>query len=616
METAKKHQIKSSALGLAISFVLMLMLSLFNWGVVSGWGNVKIKRLYMTGDDGLQYSALMYTPKNARDDNQVPAVLMVHGGAGNARNHESWAVEFSRRGFIVLSVDHNGAGESESYKDKGNPDKSENNAGKKVPDYWNNEQTIPEAWLKYLLNVPMVDQNRVIAAGHSMGCPAAARLAEKYQLAGSILASGPRAATVNFTGEYHGATLLTSGTSDLQDNEHILDFMSTGARILGFVGEGENIEYGKLYGSYESGNCFLGLRIEKQVHEFAFASTKAIGAFVDFAQNIMDVPNHIAPANQIWFYKDILGQLGMYAFAASLVFLYLFVIDSVPAFNGLKQKRPKNIGLRKQGMVIAILITIAAPLICMKTATFGLLNVLTNSGLFNMGHPTKPLTIVLGSSLFGLLMLFLFWKTDAKKHQATLYDLGIASEATGKVSAKMIGKALLLAVMVIAVGWTYLALQTKVLGTDFYCLFWGYKPIDFNKFPQYLPYIVLWTLCFIVTSIGINVEKRLPESGKEWLDTLTAIVFNVVVSIASVVFILWLQNYLQISANGALNGQAMVDWKIDITRLYGMPAGMSIGIAGNTYLYRKTGSIWPGTFLMGIMCSLSAVLYGTYGIAL
>ena len=41
-----------------------------------------------------------------------------------------------------------------------------------------------------------------------------------------------------------------------------------------------------------------------------------------------------------------------------------------------------------------------------------------------------------------------------------------------------------------------------------------------------------------------------------------------------------------------------------------MPAGMFIGGAGNTYLYRKTGNIWLGAILMGIVCALAACLYG------
>lgn len=38
-------------------------------------------------------------------------------------------------------------------------------------------------------------------------------------------------------------------------------------------------------------------------------------------------------------------------------------------------------------------------------------------------------------------------------------------------------------------------------------------------------------------------------------------------------------------------------------------------IAGfvNTYMYRKTGSIWPGVILGGALCALACVLYGAVG---
>ena len=47
-----------------------------------------------------------------------------------------------------------------------------------------------------------------------------------------------------------------------------------------------------------------------------------------------------------------------------------------------------------------------------------------------------------------------------------------------------------------------------------------------------------------------------------------------------------------------------------MTRIWGMPVGMIIGAAGNTYCFRKTGNIWLGAFLMGTVCALSACTYG------
>lgn len=91
----------------------MLLLSLVNWGLVTGWGNTRVTRLTLVGDNGMQYSALIYVPKNATNETPAPGIMMYHGNSGNARNHESWALEFARRGFVCLSVDNNGAGNGE-----------------------------------------------------------------------------------------------------------------------------------------------------------------------------------------------------------------------------------------------------------------------------------------------------------------------------------------------------------------------------------------------------------------------------------------------------------------------------------------------------------------------
>ena len=60
-------------------------------------------------------------------------------------------------------------------------------------------------------------------------------------------------------------------------------------------------------------------------------------------------------------------------------------------------------------------------------------------------------------------------------------------------------------------------------------------------------------------------------------------------------------------------GAAWGNWGADLTRLWGMPAGMTIAGFVNTYMYRKTGSIWPGVILGGALCALACVLYGAVG---
>ena len=94
-----------------IMLAITIIISLLNWGVVSNWGDVQIRRLTISGPDGANSSGLLYIPSNATDETPAPLMICFHGNAGNARNHESWAVEFARRGFVVLSPDLYGSGD-------------------------------------------------------------------------------------------------------------------------------------------------------------------------------------------------------------------------------------------------------------------------------------------------------------------------------------------------------------------------------------------------------------------------------------------------------------------------------------------------------------------------
>ena len=114
-EEGKKKRQKDVIRFFAVTVLLVILTAVLNWGVVSDWGNVKITRMTMVGRDGNQFSALLYVPKTATNATPAPALINFHGNAGNARNHESWAVEFARRGFVVLSVDQYGSGDSEQF---------------------------------------------------------------------------------------------------------------------------------------------------------------------------------------------------------------------------------------------------------------------------------------------------------------------------------------------------------------------------------------------------------------------------------------------------------------------------------------------------------------------
>lgn len=366
----------------------------------------------------------------------------------------------------------------------------------------------------------------------------------------------------------------------------------------------------------ESGAVYQHLLVEDQIHEGAFIDATAIGYQLDFVQSLIEAPNPISGSDQVWMWKDVMGFLGCLAFAAWLCATVLFLMDKVPFLATLRQPLPRNIGLRGPGFAISVIAAIVFPIIAIYFGGFGILGLLgatdayTNVeyGIFRLRFTNIAIGIVVALTLMGLITLVAYLLVDGRKYKATLHDLGLTTEGKKGLNFKQIGTAFLLACLVIFIGWSYLSIQRSVLSTDFYCLFFGLKAVASRKVVYYIPYLIIWMLCFVVAAIGMNVERRLPSTGNEKLDTAIAVVFNGLLNCLGLTVIILIENYLQIRAGA---GASSLDgWGTDVTRLWGMPLGMFIGGAGSTFCYRKTGSVWLGAFLFGAVAALMACTFG------
>jgi pimeloyl-ACP methyl ester carboxylesterase len=588
----------------AITLLLTVFMSLVNWGVITGWGSVKIQRLTISGSDGIQLSALIYIPQNASNETPAPLLICHHGNAGNARNHESWSLEFARRGFVVLSVDQFGAGNSQNY--------TADTLG------LDSMTSVGDMFYQYVLSMPIVDHNNIIAADHSMGCSAAAAIGAMHN-AKAIISASPVIllgednkyldAWNAYTGNYLDITGLVESSVEAKTKES-LAWLS--ARP-GFENQTE-FKLDTVYGSFEEGNAFCAKLETHRIHEAAFVNSTSIGNILWFSQMSVgeeNVPNYIDAGDQIWPIKDYTGLFGMYAFAAFLCMLALLLIEEIPAFEIVKQPLPRNIGLRGVGFLISAALGIIFPYIVLKTDAFGIIGGRHGAGLakagFQLTYANMAFGTVIGLNMLGCLGFLLYYFAEGRRHKLGLRDLGLTNDGNTMFNGIMILKTMLVSAIVIAVGWTYVKLQGEVLGTDFYGWFFGIKDIPMIKLKYYVPYIIVWIICFIVASFTLNVERRLPTTGKEWLDTLIAIVVNIVLATFTIVVIIVVKWELQ---SVGRDTYAFWTFGADTQRIWGMPVGMSIGIGGSTFLFRKTGNTWLSAILMGIVASIMCVTFG------
>ena len=594
--TLPKTKSRKALNAFLIALAVTIVLSIINWGIITGWGGVRISRLTLIGNDGNRYSALMYVPKSATDTNPAPAAIFTHGGAGSGRNHESWCVEFARRGVICISVDNLGSGDSE----------------------WNaatpmGNNAVTDLFADYLVNLPMVDRSRLITGGHSLGGSQSYYVAVKYDAPVCLISNASRDQQGLDGKFYQGNMLVINGTADTRNPlEKFRQEITDNMRINGYEIEDETLVPGKLYGSFEEGNAHMLVEVKDQIHEAAFINKEHIRNLLDFTQNSITLPNPIDASSQIWPFKDAVGLAGMISFAAMMVLFAVMLTEEVPLFAAVKQPLPRNIGLRKVGLGISVVCAVLFPLIVLYTGGLGLVNFFGMKSENLTWMPVRFANIaianVIGLNVLGLLTFILFIFTDGKKQKATLRDYGLTSEGKEGLDFALIGKAAVIALITVFVGWNYLSIQKNLFGTDFYCLFFGFKPFVWSKFSYGWHYYIAWIICFLMAAVGMNVERRLPSTGSEAKDTAIAMIVNIILAAGTITFMIFLQNRMQIAIGGT--STALGNWGTDITRIWGMPIGMAIGAGGNTYLYRKTGNIWLGAILMGIICANCALLYG------
>ena len=112
-------------------------------------GGIKIEDIRFKGAKGNTMSALLYIPPNATPQTPAPGILAVHGYINSRETQDGFAIEFARRGYVVLALDQTGHGYSDG------PAFSNGFGG---PD-----------GLAYLRSLDIVDKTNIGLEGHSMG---------------------------------------------------------------------------------------------------------------------------------------------------------------------------------------------------------------------------------------------------------------------------------------------------------------------------------------------------------------------------------------------------------------------------------------------------------------
>lgn len=574
---------------LALAIVLVGCLVAYN-AQTSG-GTITVRDVRWAGTNGTMMSGLLYIPEGVTNETPAPGVLAIHGYINSRETQDGFAIEFARRGYVTLALDQTGHGYSGGAafaNGFGGPD-----------------------GLAYLRTLDIVDKDNVGISGHSMGGWASIAAAGVYPddykaiiLEGSstgepILvgtADVPRNLGLIFSewdefaspmwgsGAYYGAVSEeVVVASDIVNAEKLRTLFDTGD---------EAVVVGQMYGSIEDGTA-RQLYMPRTTHPGDHISTEAIGNAVEWFQMTLEGGNDLAPSDQVWYWREIGGFIALIGMILFMFPLGAMLLDSA-FFKDLVDAQPEFKGLKGWGWWLGAALLVLIPILSYFWLQHRGNEWFPASAFWPQNITTGLMTWAVGNGLISAI-LFVAWHYGINKNAGGSTDAYGLTWA-GKFNFAKIGKALLLAVVILVPTYMLLVLADWLFKIDFRLWVLAFKPMSARHFGIMLAYLPFFGFFFLVLSNGLMGQMRRVDANGNPIGLGRAMLINVVMLIVGFVGLLLIQ-YVPLLTGGPMPlGEPL----LSIVAFQFIPI-MAIVALLLTYFARKTGRIYLGAFLCAML---------------
>lgn len=559
---------------LALALALILGGDLLAWSVQTDFGRIDVRDVRWDDGTGRTMSALLYVPPGALAEDPAPGVLAVHGYINSRETQDGFAIELARRGFVVLALDQTGHGYSDPPAFR---------AGFGGP-----------AGLAYLRSLPMVDTANVGLEGHSMGgwavLIAAAGAPDAYRsivLEGSSTGSSgapdatpeePRNLAVVFSkyDEFSGGMWGSPIAAEVPSSE----------KLMAAFGTDEPVVPGRLYGSIEAGNA----RIFHQppvTHPADHFSTRAIGHAVDWLQRTLEGEDPLPVDDQVWYWKEIGNLVALLGMVLLLLAVGDLLLDT-RWFSCLRSASPPSRGATGAGWWGAALVFVLLPAITLFPFK-DLGGALPVNAFLPQAITNQVVAWALLVGAVSAILLGVWHVTSGRRAGATLDDYGLTRD--GNWSWRRMGKSFLLSVLTAGAGYLALVASAALFTVDFRFWVFAVKPMASHQAQAALVYLVPFTLFFIVYATILFGQLRRETSA------VAETVRVVILSTAGFAALLLFQ-YTPLFLGGTLTISGEALWSIIAFQF--LPI-MTLVAVVTVFFQRRTGGVWVGAFLSGIL---------------
>ena len=530
-------------------------------------GGIKIRDVRFPGANGNTMSALLYIPPNATPTSPAPGILAVHGYINSRETQDGFAIEFARRGYVVLALDQTGHG----YSD---------------PPAFANGFGGPDG-LAYLRSLDIVDKNNIGLEGHSMGgwtiLAAAAAMPNDYKsmvLEGSSTgkpfaaegtAAWPRNAALVFA-QYEEFSDLMWGVERARD-------VTQSPKLWALFGTQGPVEPEKVYGDVAKGTARV-LYTPPITHPDEHISPMAIGYSLDWFAKTLQGGTPRPADDQIWFRKEIGTLIALIGFVVLLLGVFVGLLDA-PAFSRLRLPEaadgtaPVDGAAKGSRWKAAFVLTAFIPALTYYPA-FALGGLVAPSRYLPQGVTNQIMVWALINALIALALMP-FAPKRAKRN-------GI------------VWPSILIALITFIVGYAALWLVDLAFKIDFRFWIVALKLMSAKQFLIFLIYLAPITAFFVIAlhMLHRNFSTQGASRAALYLTNILALTLGFIVLVGLQYGTLWLSGKLF----NPLPDPSFVPLSTIIAITF-VPLFTIVGIIA-TFTWRRTGSSLPGALICGL----------------